>query len=190
MSDGSLLPFNATSQEKSIEAAATPRISAIPVPVRDVWNPQTCPVALLPWLAWALSVTEWDSSWPEQTKRAVIATSIAVNRIKGTVASVEQALAAAGYPDAVISEGAGKLAFNGQQTYGGAYFYGDPLKWAWYRVTLSSPITNAQAAQVKRILASVAPKRCVLEALEFQKVAASYDGSISFNGQYNFGVVN
>lgn len=87
----SLLPINATKPEKDIEASIE-RISDIPVPIKDLWNPQTCPEKLLPWLAWALSVDVWDSSWTTEIKRNVIAQSVSIHRIKGTVEAVEQAL--------------------------------------------------------------------------------------------------
>jgi len=99
----SLLPPNATPFELALEAS-TERIGDVPVPVGDLWNPDTCQVEVLPWLGWALSVDDWDSSWPESTKRAVIKNSLKVHMIKGTVGAVRQALSAAGYPDVVIKE--------------------------------------------------------------------------------------
>ncbi len=91
----SLLPPSATPQEHAIEEA-TSGIDRLPVPVRDTWNPDTCPVHLLPWLAWALSVDHWDSQWDEDVKRDVIRRSIQVHRKKGTRMAVESALRALG----------------------------------------------------------------------------------------------
>lgn len=98
-----LLPPNATAQERALEDA-TARIGEVSVPLRDLWNPQTCPVALLPWLAWALSVDEWESDWPEQIKRDVIAGSMEIHRHKGTPWAVEQAIILAGMPFARVEE--------------------------------------------------------------------------------------
>lgn len=67
------------------------------VPIRQLWSPQTCPAAQLPWLAWALSVDEWDATWPEETKRQVIAASIEQHRKKGTVGALRRALQRLGY---------------------------------------------------------------------------------------------
>lgn len=83
----SLLPPNASETELSIEAA-TARLAAIPVPLRDLWNPATCPLALLPWLAWALSIDTWSPDWTEATKRARIARAIDIQRHKGTLAGI------------------------------------------------------------------------------------------------------
>ncbi len=91
MSEGSLLPFNASELEKHLEATMC-RASDIPVPIDTLWNASTCPENLLPWLAWALSVDTWDSAWPESVKRQVIADSVHVHRIKGTLSSVRRVL--------------------------------------------------------------------------------------------------
>lgn len=98
-----LLPPNATKLETALEAVIG-RIGDVEVPIRELWNPQTCPAALLPWLAWALSVDIWDSSWSTETKRAVIAESIPLHRKKGTPWAVERALVVAGSPAAKVIE--------------------------------------------------------------------------------------
>jgi phage tail P2-like protein len=38
-----------------------------------LWNPQTCPLAALPWLAWTLSIDKWDTDWTEERKRTATA---------------------------------------------------------------------------------------------------------------------
>ena len=91
-----MLPANATAQERAL-SESTARISEIPVPVDSLWNPWTCPAALLPWLAWALSVDVWDATWSEAQKRATIAAAVRVHRIKGTRGAVVRALDALGY---------------------------------------------------------------------------------------------
>lgn len=91
----SLLPPNSTQFEKDMEQT-TARLGAVPTPLRDLHNPATCPAEQLPWLAWALSVDNWNSSWPEAVQREVIAASAQVHRIKGTRHAVNQAIAAQG----------------------------------------------------------------------------------------------
>lgn len=90
-----LLPSNATPQELALERS-TARVGAVDVPVGDLWNPQTCPVSLLPWLAWALSVDVWDDTWSESVKRAQIQNSISIHRRKGTVKAVKDVVASFG----------------------------------------------------------------------------------------------
>lgn len=94
MSD--LLPYNATDQERAL-AETTARISDVPVIVREVWNPDTCPSNVLPWLAWAFSVDDWDTNWTDEQKRRVIKESVYSQRIKGTIGAVTRQLAALGY---------------------------------------------------------------------------------------------
>lgn len=91
-----LLPHNASPQERALSAVAV-RLSDVPVLVRESWNPDTCPAALLPWLAWAYSVDEWDSSWTEAEKREVIKSSLYVHKRKGTIRAIDRALSPLGY---------------------------------------------------------------------------------------------
>ena len=90
-----LLPINATGQETALERT-TARVGDVDVPIRDLWNPDTCPESLLPWLAWAFSVDEWDSTWPVHIKRAQIRDSINIHRKKGTAFAVKQVVSSFG----------------------------------------------------------------------------------------------
>lgn len=182
----SLLPPNSTPQERAIEAA-TARVGDVPVPVDTLWSPERCPAALLPWLAWSLSVDTWEATWPETVKRQVIAASFAVHQRKGTVWSVREALAAAGFGDARIVERLHRRTYNGETTYNGHAFHGDGSLWATYRVVLERPITNPQAAQVRRVLASIAPIRSHLLSLEYVAVPNTYNGASLYDGAYNHG---
>jgi len=98
----SLLPPNASPLELAMEQALA-RLSDVPVPLTVLWNPDACPVELLPMLAWSLSVDWWDDEWTEQQKRSVIKASIAVHRKKGTPWAVEYGLSVLGFP-ATVSE--------------------------------------------------------------------------------------
>lgn len=89
----SILPSNATKLELTLEQLSA-RIGSLPLPHADLWNPSKCPAKYLPWLAWALSVDEWDPLWTEAQKRAVIRNSVPVHIRKGTRKAVELALAA------------------------------------------------------------------------------------------------
>ena len=91
-----LLPPNSPPLVDAIDEVTAERIDAIPVPLRDLWNPWSCPIELLPWLAWSLSVDEWEEDWPESVKRQVVADSIQVHFHKGTRGAVEDALAVLG----------------------------------------------------------------------------------------------
>lgn len=90
-----LLPANATQLERAVDTVIA-RIDDIPAPLADLWNPATCPADLLPWLAWAMSVEDWQPYWTDDIKRAVVRESIQVHRAKGTRAAVDRLLAAVG----------------------------------------------------------------------------------------------
>jgi phage tail P2-like protein len=96
-----LLPANSSAQERALEGA-TALIERVPVRVREVWNPDTCPPEVLPWLAWAFSVDDWSPLWDEQQKRQVIKNSIIVHRYKGTIGAVREAIAALGANSQVV----------------------------------------------------------------------------------------
>lgn len=82
-----LLPPNASPLERALEHAVA-RISDVPTPLRDLWNPDTCPAELLPYLAYALSIDSWSSNWPEAVKRRRVRQALAIQRRKGTAMSV------------------------------------------------------------------------------------------------------
>jgi len=98
----SLLPANATDPERALERAAA-RVGDVGVPIADMWNPDKCPLAWLPFLAWAFSVDTWDATWPESVQRKVVKMAIQVHRVKGTLGALEDALAALDL-DAVVTQ--------------------------------------------------------------------------------------
>lgn len=77
-----LLPVGSSPLEVAA-AAACAELAAMPVPLRDLWDPATCPVNLLPYLAWAFSVDHWDETWTEDAKRSVVAAAFFIHRHKG-----------------------------------------------------------------------------------------------------------
>lgn len=92
----SLLPPNAKQLER-LAAEALAQIDRVPVPIRDLLNPDRCPVQLLPYLAWAFSVDRWDSTWSESTKRQVIKGSYFIHSRKGTIGALRRVVEPLGY---------------------------------------------------------------------------------------------
>ena len=90
MSD--LLPPSATKQERAL-ASISERIELLPVIYRKLWNPDLCPVELLPYLAWAFSLDDWNDKWPEHIKRQSLKDALYQHRIKGSLKAVENAIA-------------------------------------------------------------------------------------------------
>lgn len=89
----SLLPNNATPQEEALDLT-TARVGGVDVPTKTIWNPETCPADVLPWLAWAFSVDQWDATWTVAQKRAVVAAAIDIHKRKGTPGAVKAAVGA------------------------------------------------------------------------------------------------
>jgi len=162
-----LLPPNATAAEHRLEQA-TARLGELPAPLRELWDPDTCPAHLLPWLAWALQVDVWDNGWSDDAKRAVIRGAITVHRRKGTPWAIKRALANAGYGDAILSEGFSSANYNGSTLHDGSRLYVGDIDWSQYRIIMARPISNEQAEQIRRMLDLVAPARCSLVEITSQ----------------------
>lgn len=87
----SLLPPNATAAERALEEAM---LSGIDIHnVGDEKDPRTCPPAVLPFLAWELAISHWDTNWTVEEKRAAVMGAVPFHKIKGTRAAVEEVLA-------------------------------------------------------------------------------------------------
>jgi len=183
-----LLPPNATPLARIVEQVMAERLMGIHEVIETLWDPFRCPLHLLPWLAWALSVDEWDEGWSEDQKRNVIAGSISIHRDKGTLASVKRALASAGYGEVAVVERHGWDFHDGTHIHDGSVTYAAPDHWAEYRAFLTRPITIEQADQVRRILADVAPAHCHLKALDFTEALNTYNARIGHDGIFTHGV--
>lgn len=91
-----LLPANSTRLERNL-ATVGAAIERIPVPLRDLFNPDRCPLAYLPFLAWAMSVDRWSADWPEATKRAVIKSAFFIHQRKGTIGALRRVVEPLGF---------------------------------------------------------------------------------------------
>ena len=67
------------------------------IPLRSLYNPATCPVHLLPHLAWAWSVDRWDDRWTEAAKRNAIRASFYIHSRKGTIGALRRVVEPLGY---------------------------------------------------------------------------------------------
>lgn len=179
-----LLPPNATPLERAMADAIDAALT-FDVPIRDIWNPATCPADFLPWLAWTFSVDYWDASWIEERKRAVIAESLRIHRTKGSIGSVRRLLAAAGVDSARIVERL-SARHDGKARHDGSRVH-DVDAWARWRVYIRRPLSIAQGQAVRGLLETVQPVRCHLEALEFTEAVALHDGLATHDGSIQHG---
>ncbi|MEI7221538.1 phage tail protein I [Pectobacterium carotovorum] len=94
--NNSLLPVG--SSELEIAAAkACAALSRTPIPLRQLCNPDACPLKLLPYLAWAFSVDRWDEKWPEVIKSQAIKDAYFIHRHKGTIGALRRVVEPFGY---------------------------------------------------------------------------------------------
>lgn len=91
-----LLPSNASELER-LAAEAFAQIERVPVPLRDLWSPDACPVELLPILAWSFSVDRWSQAWPESAKRNAIKAAYFIHAHKGTIGALRRVVEPLGY---------------------------------------------------------------------------------------------
>jgi len=91
-----LLPSGSSTLEVAA-AQALAQIGLIPVPLRQLWNPDTCPLPLLPYIAWAFSVDRWDEHWTETAKRSAVRSAWFVHKHKGTIGALRRVVEPLGY---------------------------------------------------------------------------------------------
>lgn len=85
----SLLPPNRTQLESIISETIAAQFP-LPVPaIRTVLNPDSCPVELLAFLAWHLSIDLWDERWDEVKKREVCRKALTLHALKTTLAGIK-----------------------------------------------------------------------------------------------------
>ena len=104
-----LLPDTCSRFERQLDAAADSRYTAIDTTLPSTaWHGEKLPDALLPSLAWALSVENWLPTASNADKRRAIANAWRNHRHKGTIGGLIDALDAAGI-NVQIEEWFGKI---------------------------------------------------------------------------------
>lgn len=91
----SLLPGNLPALEHHLDDAEN-RLSTIDIQTETLWDALRCPVSVLPFLAWSVSVDVWNSDWPVALQRQVTAKSLELHQYKGTPKGVKLALSSLG----------------------------------------------------------------------------------------------
>lgn len=67
------------------------------------------------------------------------------------------------------------------------FTHGSPDHWAEYRLKITRPVTIAQAEQIRRIAAGVAPARCHLKEITYQAAQHLHNGAIVHDGTFAHG---
>lgn len=185
-----LLPPNSTTLERAVDRAVGARHVALPSLLPSIWDADTCPAALLPWLAWAVSVDEWDEGWSIEKKRAAIRDAPEIHRRKGTLSAIRRALTALEQPDAEIVERSDFITRNGIPLRNGVHRRRGHAGWAAYRVIIKRAIPISQAQLIRRLLGAVQRNCIELVAIDYRNAAIQRNGSITRNGAFTRGVVD
>lgn len=90
-----LLPPSSTALHRAAVGAMAGAV-ALPIPIRDLKAWDRIPDALLPYLAWELSVDLWEDDWPIAMKRDVVRRAVEMHRLKGTLEGIRQHVRLAG----------------------------------------------------------------------------------------------
>jgi phage tail P2-like protein len=88
------LPLNSTPLELAVEAA---NYENTLIPLRSLYNADTCPEHLLPYLASAWSVDRWNNNWAQEAKRTAIRSAYDVHARKGTIGALRRVVEPLGY---------------------------------------------------------------------------------------------
>lgn len=164
-------PANVTVSILSTEGDGT-ATEALLNTVRAVLNAEdTCPVHLLPYLAWAFSVDRWDRNWPEETKRQVIRDAWLIHRHKGTISALRRAIEPLGYLIRVSEWWE---------------FGGEPGTFTVEVGTLDSGVTEEMYLEMERLIADARPVSRHMTGLNIiQEIpgdifaaAATHDGEV------------
>lgn len=143
-----LLPKNATVLESSIDTLFGGRLDSMGVAIRRIWNPNTCPVELLTWLAWTYSVDIWSNNWTEKQKRQAVKDAYSLHHHKGTIGAMRRALTTLGY----------NINFQEWFEYGGRPYT--------FRVTTDDILTAAQIKETQDVIQSYKNARSLLDYIE------------------------
>lgn len=144
----------------------------------------------LPLLAESRSILGADGYWlaeSDDARRKLIKGAYELHRYKGTPWAIREIVRRLGFGQVQILEGLGNLRHDGRARRNGVYTYGEPDRWAHYRIQMNAPITNDQAALLRQTLAAFAPARCILAALDFTAVALRHNGRAIRDGRFNRG---
>lgn len=184
----SLLPTHYSEREHSIDQIGEEvrnRIAAI------IWNaplldPMRCDARFLPAIGKFYGIEYWWDDLSESEQRAFIMRMPLIKKRRGTLWAVCQSINVIDI-NAQVIEGNFSYLRNGTTTRNGLTQHGYVSHWAEFVVLASRSMSNAKAAQMRRLIESVAPVRSRLIRIDYRNVANKHDGTTYRNGNYNRG---
>ena len=190
--DTTLLPVSSTQLEIDLLDTFIESVAAKignPIEVQHLWNPDTCPVAFLQYLATAFSVDGDTAAYSETQLRNLIKISVNLHHIKGTLGSVIDIISALGYSVHEIIEG--------DRDTNNAVIRTDG-RWAHFTVSINEPIPIQSAYAAVTLIEAIAPVSRKLTLFTYTHAPHRWDGNpdpegnlrLFFNGLYTFGQVS
>ncbi|MGY0146197.1 phage tail protein I [Edwardsiella tarda] len=165
----SLLPPGSTPLESRLAQSAS-SLTELPVSLRDLWDPVRCPLAFLPYLAWAFSVDRWDESWEESIKRRVVQQAFSLHQHKGTVSALRQVIEPLGFLIRIVEW----------------WHCGDPP--GTFRLDIGvqdQGISNDTYLELERLISDAKPcsRHLIGLSLYLQSVGTLWLGAVSYSGE-------
>lgn len=115
-----LIYKGATGLERALAHVEGDRLTDINAElIRDIWDAQRVPFALLPYLAWAMGVQYWNDEWSETTKRQWVAIQWLFKSRRGTAWALRTAVDYAGRDVSRWGYDTGKITTRPQKIFSG-----------------------------------------------------------------------
>lgn len=170
----SILANSASPLQKAIDSALGKALEKIELtPIFNQWHPYKVAEPLLIYLAWALNVDHWDSQYPESQKRELLAATIDQHFSRGTPSSLRRYLSIFNINDYTLIEGWE----NGNVPPG-------------VSIVVNEPVSNLTASLVFDQIGRYLPGRSYVREIDFTGGVISYDGSIDYDAEFNYGAVS
>jgi phage tail P2-like protein len=170
----SILTQSASPLQKAIDIALGKALAKIPLkPIFNQWDPREVAEPLLIYLAWALNVDNWDSKMPVSQKRQLVESTVQQHFARGTPSGLRRYLAIFNITDYELIEG----------------WQGDNVP-PGIGLEINQPISNLTADLVFDQINRYLPGRSYVKALDFTGGVISYDGTIDYDAEFNYGAVS
>lgn len=168
-----VLPHSASPLQRAIDIALGKALARLELEkIFNTWHPFKVAEPLLIYLAWSLNIDHWNSEYPESFKRELVAATIEQHHQRGTLASLRRYLAIFGIHDFTTIEG----------------WHGDNVP-PGVKIVINQPVSNLTASLVFDQIERYLPGRSYVTDIDFTSATHSYDGSIDYDDEFNYGVV-
>lgn len=177
---GGTLPSNATDLEVALDQLDAERLwgtvpdragtSGLARVVPFLLDADTCPMAMLPLLAWAFRLDFFDTAWPERFQRDMVKNARRINQLRGTVAGIKLMLQLLGHPNAQVIEAPGGRRRGTGDVRDGTWRRHKAADWATFSIVLTNPLSDRQHDILRAALDRVKRNCCWL--VEFNQPTA------------------